>query len=259
MFRLRRVTLCLAGCFRPTPLPSRLNRVIIGFLFWRKKGLSWISGIINRYLMGLTAFPTGFFFLKGLFRILGIAWILCLSDWFFFLWKIPMNYLTTFFSASLDIFIGLTLSVGNDFNIQFSIFNIQFSIFYFGHYQMAIFQIVSFAIAVALRELPNFVADPHDPRNGPAPHHQCTIHLNCENSEMLEKAYQQGKAGLIPDRSIIDGHIESQFVKNPAGKGSRKRRSLQLGVVRFLRNGWTRLIRFNFSTGRWLRWRSLPV
>jgi len=66
-------------------------------------------------------------------------------------------------------------------------------------------------INVALRELPNFVADPHDPRNGPAPHHQCTIHLNCENSEMLEKAYQQGKAGLIPDRPMIEMTIPSSL------------------------------------------------
>ena len=65
------------------------------------------------------------------------------------------------------------------------------------------FPLLVYPISVALRELPNFVADPHDPRNGAAPHHQCTIHLNCENSHMLETAYQQGRAGLIPDRYII--------------------------------------------------------
>jgi len=66
-------------------------------------------------------------------------------------------------------------------------------------------------INVALRELPNFVADPHDPRNGAAPHHQCTIHLNCENSHMLETAYQQGRAGLIPDRPMIEMTIPSSL------------------------------------------------
>jgi len=52
---------------------------------------------------------------------------------------------------------------------------------------------------VALRELPNFTADPHSGSAG-APHHRCTIHLNCEETEMLDKTYKQGRAGLIPDR-----------------------------------------------------------
>lgn len=52
---------------------------------------------------------------------------------------------------------------------------------------------------VALKELPKFLADPHT-GTGAAPHHQCTIHLNCENTQMLDKAYQQGRQGIIPDR-----------------------------------------------------------
>jgi len=66
-------------------------------------------------------------------------------------------------------------------------------------------------INVALKELPNFLADPHDKSGPPAPHHQCTIHLNCEDSHMLEKAYQQGKAGLIPDRPMIEMTIPSSL------------------------------------------------
>lgn len=53
---------------------------------------------------------------------------------------------------------------------------------------------------VALNALPNFIADPNEPKERPAPHHRCTIHLNCEESQMLDKAYQQGSQGLIPDR-----------------------------------------------------------
>lgn len=53
---------------------------------------------------------------------------------------------------------------------------------------------------VALNALPNFLADPHSQSERPAPHHRCTIHLNCEDSRMLDTAYQQGKQGLIPDR-----------------------------------------------------------
>ena len=57
---------------------------------------------------------------------------------------------------------------------------------------------------VALNALPNFLADPHAPGSGKAsPHHRCTIHLNCEESHMLDKAFQQGQQGLIPDRCCI--------------------------------------------------------
>lgn len=54
--------------------------------------------------------------------------------------------------------------------------------------------------AVALSKLPNFLADPHTENGQAAPHHRCTIHLNCEESHMIETAFQQGRAGLIPDR-----------------------------------------------------------
>jgi hypothetical protein len=58
-----------------------------------------------------------------------------------------------------------------------------------------------FLILVALNALPNFLADPYAPGSGKAaPHHRCTIHLNCEESHMLDKAFQQGQQGLIPDR-----------------------------------------------------------
>ena len=55
-------------------------------------------------------------------------------------------------------------------------------------------------INVALKRLPKFLADPH----APAPHHRCTIHINCEETSMLEKAFQQGRQGLIPDRPMIE-------------------------------------------------------
>jgi hypothetical protein len=60
---------------------------------------------------------------------------------------------------------------------------------------------IFFIILVALNALPNFLADPYAPGSGKAaPHHRCTIHLNCEESHMLDKAFQQGQQGLIPDR-----------------------------------------------------------
>lgn len=53
---------------------------------------------------------------------------------------------------------------------------------------------------VAMNALPNFLADPHEQTGKTAPHHRCTIHLNCEESNMIDKAFQQGRQGLIPDR-----------------------------------------------------------
>lgn len=67
-------------------------------------------------------------------------------------------------------------------------------------YWRKLYEIPAFCI-VALKELPNFTADPHS-GSGPAPHHRCTVHLNCEDSRMLDEAYQQGSQGLIPDRYV---------------------------------------------------------
>ncbi|EFX86348.1 putative oxidoreductase [Daphnia pulex] len=58
-------------------------------------------------------------------------------------------------------------------------------------------------INVALNALPNFLADPHTPGSGKAaPHHRCTIHLNCEESHMLDKAFQQGQQGPMIEMTI---------------------------------------------------------
>lgn len=53
---------------------------------------------------------------------------------------------------------------------------------------------------VALKSLPNFKANPSTDKNTVMPHHRCTIHLNCERTELLDEAYLQAKAGLIPDK-----------------------------------------------------------
>ena len=66
-------------------------------------------------------------------------------------------------------------------------------------------------INVALKELPNFLADPHANPSIPAPHHQCEIHLNCESMQVLDKAFQQGSRGLIPDRPMIEMTIPSSL------------------------------------------------
>nr|XP_033469736.1 pyridine nucleotide-disulfide oxidoreductase domain-containing protein 2-like [Epinephelus lanceolatus] len=49
-------------------------------------------------------------------------------------------------------------------------------------------------INVAVDKLPNFLASP-TPDNKPGPHHQCSIHLNCESVEVLETAYKEAMNG----------------------------------------------------------------
>ena len=47
-------------------------------------------------------------------------------------------------------------------------------------------------INVAVDRLPNFIANPNTKEgteNAVMPHHKCTIHLNCEDSQLLENAY----------------------------------------------------------------------
>lgn len=47
---------------------------------------------------------------------------------------------------------------------------------------------------MALDKLPNFLARP-TPDHKPGPHHQCSIHLNCESIEVLETAYKEAING----------------------------------------------------------------
>ena len=51
-------------------------------------------------------------------------------------------------------------------------------------------------INVALDKIPNFLADPNSSSDGVMPHHQATIHLNCEDSDMIERAYNDAKSGI---------------------------------------------------------------
>ena len=58
----------------------------------------------------------------------------------------------------------------------------------------------TFFYTVALKSLPNFKADPSSSSSSAMPHHRCTIHLNCEKTELLEEAYIQAHHGHIPDK-----------------------------------------------------------
>ena len=61
-------------------------------------------------------------------------------------------------------------------------------------------------INVALDRIPNFLADPNSSSDGVMPHHQATIHLNCEDSEMIEWAYSDAKSGIYSRNPLIEMH-----------------------------------------------------
>ncbi|XP_063566467.1 pyridine nucleotide-disulfide oxidoreductase domain-containing protein 2 isoform X13 [Gorilla gorilla gorilla] len=56
-------------------------------------------------------------------------------------------------------------------------------------------------INVAVDRLPSFLAAPSAPRGQPLPHHQCSIHLNCEDTLLLHQAFEDAMDGL-PSHSV---------------------------------------------------------
>ncbi|XP_037322309.2 pyridine nucleotide-disulfide oxidoreductase domain-containing protein 2 isoform X1 [Pungitius pungitius] len=63
-------------------------------------------------------------------------------------------------------------------------------------------------INVAVDKLPNFLASP-TPNDKPGPHHQCSIHLNCESVELLETAYKEAVNGSPSARPMLEMTIPS--------------------------------------------------
>ncbi|XP_018621573.1 pyridine nucleotide-disulfide oxidoreductase domain-containing protein 2 isoform X2 [Scleropages formosus] len=64
-------------------------------------------------------------------------------------------------------------------------------------------------INVAVDRLPNFLAAPNRSDSLPGPHHQCSIHINCESVDVLEKAYQECKHGRPSTRPMVEVCIPS--------------------------------------------------
>ncbi|KAG8523508.1 Pyridine nucleotide-disulfide oxidoreductase domain-containing protein 2 [Galemys pyrenaicus] len=64
-------------------------------------------------------------------------------------------------------------------------------------------------INVAVDRLPNFLAVPNAPSGQPLPHHQCSIHLNCEDTLLLHQAFEDAGAGLPSRRPMIELCIPS--------------------------------------------------
>lgn len=64
---------------------------------------------------------------------------------------------------------------------------------------------------VAVDKLPNFLAAPNTTDGKPGPHHQCSIHLNCESVEILEAAYKEGQQGRPSSRLANQYKIALDF------------------------------------------------
>uniref|UniRef100_H3CTE9 Pyridine nucleotide-disulfide oxidoreductase domain-containing protein 2 n=1 Tax=Tetraodon nigroviridis TaxID=99883 RepID=H3CTE9_TETNG len=63
-------------------------------------------------------------------------------------------------------------------------------------------------INVAVDRLPSFLAAP-TPDGKPGPHHQCSIHLNCESVAVLETAYKEAINGRPSARPMIEMTVPS--------------------------------------------------
>merc|ERR1712013_164944 len=66
-------------------------------------------------------------------------------------------------------------------------------------------------INVALNKIPNFLANPNTSKDSIMPHHRCTIHINCEDSGMIQQAYQDAKDGNYSKKPMIEMTIPSSL------------------------------------------------
>ena len=65
-------------------------------------------------------------------------------------------------------------------------------------------------IPVALRGLPNFASSPNPAGDSrPGPHHQCIISLNCENVDIIHRAYLDCQMGEASSRLSVTNHMHT--------------------------------------------------
>ncbi|XP_067393116.1 pyridine nucleotide-disulfide oxidoreductase domain-containing protein 2 [Emydura macquarii macquarii] len=74
-------------------------------------------------------------------------------------------------------------------------------------------------INVAVDRLPSFLAAPDAGDGRPLPHHQCSIHLNCEDTHLLHRAFQDAGAGEPSTRPMIELCIPSALDPSLAPPG----------------------------------------
>ncbi|XP_049646367.1 pyridine nucleotide-disulfide oxidoreductase domain-containing protein 2 [Suncus etruscus] len=66
-------------------------------------------------------------------------------------------------------------------------------------------------INVAVNRLPDFLAAPNAASGQPLPHHQCSIHLNCEDTLLLHQAFEDAEEGYPSRRPMIELCIPSSL------------------------------------------------
>lgn len=59
--------------------------------------------------------------------------------------------------------------------------------------------------SVAVDRLPDFLAAPNAPGGQPLPHHQCSIHLNCEDTQLLQQAFEDAMDGRPSHKWVVPG------------------------------------------------------
>ncbi|XP_060073027.1 pyridine nucleotide-disulfide oxidoreductase domain-containing protein 2-like [Ylistrum balloti] len=74
-------------------------------------------------------------------------------------------------------------------------------------------------INVAVKELPNFVADPNIKKNEVMPHHRATIHLNCEHSDLIHDGFLEAQAGKFSSKPMIEMVIPTSLDPTMAPPG----------------------------------------
>ncbi|XP_069610106.1 pyridine nucleotide-disulfide oxidoreductase domain-containing protein 2 [Ranitomeya imitator] len=66
-------------------------------------------------------------------------------------------------------------------------------------------------INVAVDRLPNFLSIPNTSDGKPLPHHRCSIHLNSEEMQLLNNAYEDASKGRPSERPMIELCIPSSL------------------------------------------------
>ncbi|KAM6347951.1 pyridine nucleotide-disulfide oxidoreductase domain-containing protein 2 [Alca torda] len=74
-------------------------------------------------------------------------------------------------------------------------------------------------INVAVDRLPSFLAAPNTRDGRPLPHHQCSIHLNCEGTHLLHQAFTEATHGHPSSRPMIELCIPSALDPGLAPRG----------------------------------------
>ncbi|KAK3914903.1 Pyridine nucleotide-disulfide oxidoreductase domain-containing protein 2 [Frankliniella fusca] len=75
-------------------------------------------------------------------------------------------------------------------------------------------------INVAISRLPDFLSDPCAAPGRAMPHHQATIHLNCEDMRLLDEAYDCAKRGTVSDKPMIEMVLPSVLDRTLAPEGA---------------------------------------